>query len=88
MVGGPFRDCIRAVIAWKINVTLDPVKNNVKSRGVEKGSHQPSSTYFIYHQYTPLHAKVSFKFVKHLLLAHSHNNIHLSMSRDVYSHTS
>ena len=52
------------------------------------GSNEPSSTYFINHQYTPLPSKVSFKFVKHLLPAHSYNNRHLSMSRDFYSHTS
>ena len=52
-----------------------------------RGSHQPSFTYFIYHQHTPLPGKVSLKSVKHLLPAHSHNNIHLSMSRDFYSHT-
>ena len=52
------------------------------------GSHHPSSTYFIYHQYTPLPGKVSLKSVKRLLPADSHNNIHLSMSKDFYSHTS
>ena len=52
------------------------------------GSHQPSFTYFIYHQHTPLPGKLSLKSVKHLLPAHSHNNIHLSMSRGFYSHTS
>ena len=52
------------------------------------GSHQPSSTYFIYYQHTPPPGSISLKSGKHLLPAHSNNNIHLSMSRDLYSHTS
>ena len=51
-------------------------------------SQQPNSTYVIYHQCTPLPGKVSLKSFKHLLPAYCHNNIHLSMSRDFYSHTS
>ena len=52
------------------------------------GSHQPSSMYFIYHQCTHLPGKVSLKSVKHLPSVHSHRSIHLSMSRDAYTHTS
>ena len=52
------------------------------------GSHQPGSDDFIYHQYTPLPGNVSLKSLNQLLPAHSENNIHLSMSRDIYSHTS
>ena len=40
------------------------------------------------HTASPVPGKVSLNSVNHLLPPHSHNNIHLSMSRDVYSHTS
>ena len=73
----PGNDCSQAISKWaSTHINYPP------------GSPQRSSTYLIYHHHTPLPGKVSLKSVKHLLPGKSHNNIHLSMSRDFYSHTS